>query len=104
MAVVPADFAGHDRLLLTILVDQPAVLAYLCLGAVTPEVDSQDLMVCEPNTAMVIVIGGTRMPHARQRAPRRSIQRVEKRPRITLAKMPPQTLGAIDLEDGLLVG
>jgi len=71
MPIVPAQHNGHHRLVIAVVVNQPVLLPNAGRGVVAPEVDAQHFLMRKPDRPMVIVIGGTRMSHPRQRASRR---------------------------------
>ena len=66
VSVVPADLAGHHRFIGAVDVNEPVVLADSRFLAVRPEIHAQDLVMREPDAAMMIVVGGAGMAHAGQ--------------------------------------
>ena len=104
VTVEPAELHGHHGLFVAIVVGDPFLLADARGRRVPPEVDPEDFVVREPDRLMVIVIWRTRVSHASQTRPGRSIQREEEGARIARPEMPAKSFATVDDERGTVVG
>lgn len=58
----------------------------------------------EPCRLMMVMVGGSGMPHPRERCARGSVEREEERTLILLSKIPAELFDAIDAHGDLMVG
>src|SRR5205814_2299848 len=66
LGAVPADQHRHARLAVGILISQPALLADARFARIRPEILSADLVMGQPDRAMMVVPGVARMTHSRE--------------------------------------
>ena len=98
MAVVPTEADCQHGLFVAVFLNQPFLLADSWAGLVGPEINPFDRLVGEPNGKVVVMVGGARMPDARQGPAGGTDQRIKKRPRRVRAGMPAGHLAAINDE------
>jgi hypothetical protein len=104
MSVEPAESRCQDGSVVAIFEDEPFFLPDLSFGVVAPEIDSQQFLMGEPDRAMVVVVGRSRMTHSSQRFARWPVEWVEERTWILSSVMPASSLGSIDVDGNLVIG